>query len=697
MSCLLRGTPQPLGANWDGHGVNFALFSANAEKVELCLFDGETQAEVERILLTASDSIWHGYLPDCRPGTIYGYRVYGPYKPERGHRFNPNKLLLDPYAKQLYGTLSWDDSVYGYDRYDKLGDLSFDSRDSADFVAKAIVVDEAFDWGHDRPLRTPWSRTTIYETHVRGFTQLNALIDEKLRGSFAGLASDAIINYLKSLGITALELLPIHSFVDDHFLVEKGLVNYWGYNTLGFFAAEHRYLSSGNRDEFKAMVKRLHEAGIEVILDVVYNHTAEGDQTGPTLSFRGIDNASYYRLSDESKRSYINDSGCGNSLNINHPEVLKMVIDSLKHWVKDMHVDGFRFDLAVSLGREAHGFDGNGAFFKAIQADPQLSKVKLIAEPWDLGPGGYQLGGFPQEWAEWNDRFRDTIRRFWHGEPGMLPDLARCLHGSSDLFEHNGRRPSASINLITSHDGFTLTDLVSYNDRHNEANGEKNGDGHSANFSYNYGVEGPSTDSDIEALRLRQRRNLLATLFLAQGTPMLLAGDERGRSQRGNNNAYCQDNELTWQNWSAGQNEADLFEFVQRLIKLRIDFPLLHRNQFVHGEEQFEPIGFTDIQWLAANGQAMQDGDWHNHHINFVAMLLAGEAMPARNPLFDDEKDAALVIVFNADIAPIDFILPESQFHWHCVFTTADIKPVVTGPEPVKIESRSVQLFELQI
>ena len=697
MSHLLRGTPRPLGANWDGHGVNFALFSANAEKVELCLYDNEGRVEVERISLTATNDIWHGYLLDCKPGTVYGYRVYGPYAPEQGHRFNPNKLLLDPYARQLSAPLNWDDTVYGYDLSDRLDDLSFNDQDSADFVPKAVVVDESFDWGNDRPPRVPWSRTIIYETHARGFTRLNQTIDSGLRGSFAGLASEPVIGYLKSLGITAIELLPIHAFVNDHFLVKKNLVNYWGYNTLGFFAIDTRYLSSGHRNEFKSTVKRLHQAGIEVILDVVYNHTAEGDQTGPTLSFRGIDNASYYRLPDDNKRNYINDSGCGNSLNLNHPQVLKMVIDSLRHWVNDMHIDGFRFDLAVSLGRETNGFDSNATFFQAIQDDPVLSQVKLIAEPWDIGPGGYQLGGFPENWAEWNDRFRDTVRRFWHGEPGMLPHLARSLHGSSDLFEHNGRRPSASINLITSHDGFTLMDLVSYNHRHNEANGENNKDGHGANFSYNYGVEGPSDDADIMALRRRQCRNLLATLFLAHGTPMLLSGDELGHSQRGNNNAYCQDNEITWLDWSAIPSDSDLFEFVQSLIKLRADYPLLHRDRFVHGEEQFEPVGFTDIQWLGSSGETMQEQDWHNHQNQFLAMLLAGEAMPARNPLFDDEKDAALVIVFNADTATIEFVLPYSQFHWHCVFTTAEKNPAITERDSVNIEPRSVQIFELQI
>ncbi len=697
MSVLLRGTPQPLGANWDGNGVNFALFSAHADKVELCLFDNEGFDEVERISLAVSNDIWHGYLPDCRPGTVYGFRVFGPYAPEQGHRFNPNKLLLDPYARQFSGSLNWVNAVYGYNLGEGLDDLSYNEHDNTEFVPKAVVVDESFDWGDDHPPRIPWPRTIIYETHVRGFTRLNQRIDSNLRGSFAGLASDPAIGYLKSLGITTVELLPIHAFINDHFLIKKNLVNYWGYNSLGFFAVDARYLSSGRRDEFKATVKRLHQAGIEVILDVVYNHTAEGDQTGPTLSFRGIDNASYYRLPEENKRNYINDSGCGNSLNLNHPQVLKMVIDSLRHWVKDMHVDGFRFDLAVSLGREANGFDRNAAFFQAVQNDPLLSKVKLIAEPWDIGPDGYQLGGFPENWAEWNDRFRDTVRRFWHGEPGMLPHLARSLHGSSDLFEHNDRRPSASINLITSHDGFTLTDLVTYNHRHNEANGENNRDGHSANFSYNYGIEGPGDDPEIITLRRRQCRNFLATMFLAQGTPMLLAGDELGHSQRGNNNAYCQDNEITWLDWSAIPQHSDLFEFVQGLIKLRANYPLFHRDHFVHGEEQFEPTGFTDIQWLNASGHTMQENDWHDHQNQCLAMLLAGESMPARNPLVDKDKDAALVIIFNASVASIKFVLPDSQFHWQCVFTSAEKKPAVTERVSVEIEPRSVQLFELQI
>ena len=694
MSLLLRGTPQPLGATWDGHGVNFALFSAHAEKVELCLFDDDAQSELERIELHRNDDIWHGYLPDCKPGTIYGYRVYGAFDPAQGHHFNPQKLLVDPYARALSGKISWDDSVYGFDQDNP---VLADQRDSAACMPKSVVVDEAFDWRNDKPPATAWSQTIIYEAHVTGFTRLNQAIDADLRGSYAGLGSEASITYLKSLGITAIELLPVQAFVDDHFLVKKNLSNYWGYNTLGYFALHSPYSASQDRNEFKTMVRNLHAAGIEVILDVVYNHTAEGDHTGPTLCFRGIDNASYYRLPEDDKSRYINDSGCGNSLNLNHPRVLQMVIDSLRYWVKDMHIDGFRFDLAVSLARGANGFDRHSAFFQSIQNDPILNRVKLIAEPWDIGPGGYQLGGFPKGWVEWNDRFRDNIRRFWHGEPGMLPHLARSLHGSSDIFEHNGRRPSASINLITAHDGFTLNDLVSYNERHNEANGENNRDGHSANYSSNYGVEGDTDDPEILALRDRQKRNLLATMFLAQGTPMLLAGDELGHSQQGNNNAYCQDNQITWLDWSRLQTEGHLFEFVKNLVQIRSSYPLLRRDRFVHGEEQFEPMGFSDIQWLRANGESMHADDWHDPANNFLAMLLAGKTMPARDPLFSKSKDAALVMLFNAGSNAISFVLPETQFQWRCVFTTSGLKPELGGKKSVAIEPRSVSLFELQI
>jgi glycogen operon protein len=692
----LRGTPQPLGAHWDGHGVNFALFSAHADRVELCLFDAGGAQELERVELDASGDVWHAYLPGCTPGTVYGYRVYGPWQPRQGHRFNPNKLLLDPYARRLHGQLQWDDSVHGYTPGHADRDLSFDTRDSAAFVPKSVVVDESFDWAGDRPPRIPWPCTVIYETHVGGITRLNPAVATAERGCFAGLASDSMIAYLTSLGVTTIELLPVHAFIDDYFLQQKGLRNYWGYNSIGFFAAESRYLASGDRNEFKTMVRRLHAAGIEVILDVVYNHTAEGDQSGPSLSFRGIDNSIYYRLVDGDKRHYINDSGCGNSLNLGHPRVLQMVIDSLRHWVVDMHVDGFRFDLAVSLGRGANGFDADGEFFRAIRADAVLSRVKLIAEPWDLGPDGYQLGGFPPGWAEWNDRFRDCLRRYWRGDAGLLPEFARCLHGSSDLFEHNQRRPSASINLVTSHDGFTLADLVSYKQRHNEANVENNHDGHGANFSCNYGVEGDSDDAQIRQLRRRQRRNLLATLFLAKGTPMLLAGDERGHSQQGNNNAYCQDNEISWQDWSAVSPEADMIAFVRRLIQLRLDYPLLHQDRFVHGEEQFEPSGFSDIEWLRRDGQPMREADWHDPAHNVLGMLLADEASAATTAPAGAKKLCALVIVFNADATALDFRLPASEQHWRCLFTTADSEPAVDELGCAAIDARSVQLFELQ-
>ncbi len=693
---VMSGAPLPLGASWDGHGVNFALFSAYAEKVELCLFDSNGDRELKRIALPeVTSQVWHGYLPDCKVGTIYGYRVYGPYQPQNGHRFNHHKLLLDPYAKKLIGSLSWSDSVYGY-RYGDAGvDLTFDTRDNAKQVPRAVVVDEDFDWGDDQPPNTAWSDTVIYEAHTRGFTMLHPDVIESQRGSFAGLSSAAVTSYLKSLGVTALELQPVQAFIDDHFLVKKNLSNYWGYNTLGFFAPEQRYLASGNRDEFKTMVQAMHHAGIEVILDVVYNHTAEGDQTGPTLSFRGIDNLSYYRLPRDDKRLYINDSGCGNTLNINHPRVLQMVIDSLRHWVIDMHVDGFRFDLAVTLGREANGFDPDAAFFTAIHTDPVLSQVKLIAEPWDIGPGGYRLGKFPTGWAEWNDRYRDSLRRFWRGDPGQLDSVARSLHGSSDLFEHNGRRSSASINMITSHDGFTLTDLVSYNELHNEANAEANHDGHSANFSNNYGVEGATDDPAISNLRERQRRNLLATLFLAQGTPMLLAGDELNHSQQGNNNAYCQDNSTTWIDWTVHERESEFVDFTRRLIQLRKDYPLLRRDRFVHGKEPFSATGFADIEWLGTDGKTMSDADWHEPPEHFLAMLLAGDVLPASTGSGGQKVNATLIIVLNADSDPLNFTLPETQHSWRCAFSTTGSGSSSGDPAGQIIEPRSVYLFEL--
>src|SRR5580704_14422135 len=543
-SRVREGMPFPLGATWDGLGVNFALFSAHATKVELCLFDSEGAGELERIELPEyTDEVWHGYLPDARAGTLYGYRVHGPYEPAAGHRFNPNKLLLDPYAKQIVGEVRWDPALFGYTVGSPERDLSFDPRDSAAFMPKCRVIDPAFTWGRARPPGTPWERTIIYEAHLRGFTMRHPAVPPEERGTFAGMMHKEVTDYIRHLGVTAIELLPVHAFVDDSYLVEKGMRNYWGYNTIGFFAPQPRYLSSTAVKEFKEMVAHLHDAGIEVILDVVYNHTAEGNELGPTLSFKGIDNASYYRLAPE-RRYYINDTGTGNTVNLSHPRVLQMVTDSLRYWVQEMHVDGFRFDLATILAREPGGFDESSGFLDACRQDPVLSRAKLIAEPWDLGPGGYQVGHFTPGWAEWNDRFRDTVRAYWKGDPGKLPDLAARLTATGDLFNKRGRKPWASVNFITAHDGFTLNDLVSYNDKHNEANGEGNRDGRSENLSWNHGVEGPTDDPTIRALRLRQLRNLLATLLFSQGTPMILAGDEFARTQRGNNNAYAQDCEL---------------------------------------------------------------------------------------------------------------------------------------------------------
>ena len=550
-SRIQEGRPYPLGATWDGLGVNFALFSAHATKVELCLFDDQGDQEIERIELPEyTDEIWHGYLPDARPGTIYGYRVHGPYEPKAGHRFNPNKLLIDPYAKGLVGSITWNPALFGY-QMETGDDLTFDERDSAPYTRRSRVIDPAFTWGrHQKPL-VPWEKTIIYETHVKGMTKLDPRVPEKLRGTYAGLGTRDVLDYIKSLGVTSVELLPVHAFVQDDYLQQKDLVNYWGYNTISFFTPARRYAAVPDFafSEFKEMVSRFHGAGLEVILDVVYNHTAEGNEKGPTLSFKGVDNASYYRLLPNDPRYYINDTGTGNTFNLSHPRVLQLVTDSLRYWAQEMQVDGFRFDLATILGREPYGFDEGGGFLDTCRQDPVLNNVKLIAEPWDCGPGGYQVGGFPPGWAEWNDRFRDDVRAYWKGDGGLLPDLAARVSGSADKFNKRGRKPWASVNFLTAHDGFTLHDTVSYNDKHNEANGEGNRDGHSHNLSYNYGVEGPTDDPEIRAVRLRQMRNMLATLFLSRGTPMLLAGDEFARTQKGNNNAYCQDNEVSWLDW----------------------------------------------------------------------------------------------------------------------------------------------------
>ena len=655
---LTEGLPYPLGATWDGIGVNFALFSAHATRVELCLFDAKGERELERLeLFEYTDEVWHGYLRDLRPGAVYAYRVHGPYEPDAGHRFNPNKLLLDPYAKGLVGRFQWRPEIFGYTVGAKDDDLSFDERDSAPFVPKCQVVDPAFTWTRDRRPATSWEHTIIYEAHVKGLTRRHPEVPEALRGTYAGLARPEVLDYLKGLGVTAVELLPIHAFVDDGALVEKGLTNYWGYNTIGFFAPEPRYFATGEPAEFKQMVAHLHDAGLEVILDVVYNHTAEGNERGPTLSFRGIDNASYYRLLPDKPRQYINDTGTGNTVNLSHPRVLQMVTDSLRYWVTEMHIDGFRFDLATILGREPHGFDEGGGFLDSCRQDPVLNSVKLIAEPWDLGPGGYQVGAFPPGWAEWNDRFRDTVRSYWRGDDGKVGDLASRLSGSADLFNKRGRKPWASVNFVTAHDGFTLNDLVSYNDKHNEANGENNRDGTNNNLSFNHGVEGPTDDPAIRAVRERQKRNMLATLLLSHGTPMMLAGDEFGHTQRGNNNAYCQDNEISWLEWPDISDDGHaLTSFVRKLTFLRHVFPILRRGRFLSAQWN-EETQVKDVTWINADGSEMSQKQWQDPYMRCFGMLLDGRCQ--ESGIKRQAGDASLLLIMNAYHDVVKFTLPE--------------------------------------
>lgn len=614
------GRPYPLGASWDGEGVNFALFSEHAEKVELCLFGPQGKAQIGRIeLMWQTDQIFHCYLPEARPGLLYGYRVYGPYDPGQGLRFNPHKLLLDPYAKDIAGSLRWSDALFGYRVGNAREDLVIDRRDSASGMRKSRIIDASFTWSDDRPPRTPWSDTVIYEMHVRGFTMNHPELPPALRGTYAGLSTTPVIDHLRRLGVTAVELMPVHAFVDERQLVERKLVNYWGYNSIGFFAPERRYSASGYVSEFKTMVKRLHSAGIEVILDVVYNHTAEGNHLGPTLSFRGIDNSAYYRLATGDSRYYMDFTGCGNTLNMLHPRVLQLIMDSLRYWVLDMHVDGFRFDLASALARELYEVNRLGIFFDTIRQDPLLSQVKLIAEPWDLGEGGYQIGNFPVGWTEWNGRYRDAVRTYWKGEAGLIGELAYRLTGSSDLYEHSGRRPYASINFITAHDGFTLADLVAYNQKRNEANGEDNRDGTDDNRSWNCGVEGPADDPAVLALRARQRRNLIATLLLSQGVPMLLAGDEMGRTQRGNNNAYCQD-ELSWLNWHIAPEDRRFFNFVRVLLTLRKEHPAFRRTQFLQGRS-VRGTRIKDVVWLTPRGTEMSDPGMEPGHRSLPGLV----------------------------------------------------------------------------
>jgi isoamylase len=698
-----EGRPHPRGASWDGKGTNFALFSAHATKVEVCLFDTRGRKEVERIPLPEyTNQIWHGCLPDVTPGTIYGYRVHGPYEPEAGHRFNPNKLLLDPYAGAHRGQLIWNPAVFGY-KLESGDDTTFDERDSAPFMPKCTVVDPSFTWQGQRVTRRPvrWDDTIIYELHVKGFTQCFPGIPKSLRGTYAGLCRKEVLNYIKSLGVTSIELLPIHTFINDSLLLDRGLTNYWGYNTIGFFAPDPRYAAhpKDSLREFKEMVARVHDAGLEVILDVVYNHTAEGNEKGPTLSFKGIDNASYYRLLPNQKRFYINDTGTGNTVNVSHPRVLQMVTDSLRYWVEQTNVDGFRFDLGTILAREPNGFDNQSGFLKAVSQDPILMTVKLIAEPWDCGPGGYQVGGFPPGWAEWNDKFRDTVRDFWRGQ-APASALTERMCASRGVFDHGGRRPWACVNFVTAHDGFTLNDIVTYNEKHNEANGEDNKDGTSDNRSWNFGVEGPTDDPAINELRERQIRNMLSTLLLSQGTPMLLAGDEFGRTQNGNNNAYCQDNEISWVNWDLHAKGKSLIKFVKRVIALRHQYPVLRRNLFLTGEYNDE-LGVKDVTWINANGREMEDEQWGDHGMRCFGMLLDGRAQTTG--IRQRGKEATLLLVINEYSDAVTFTLPESPGgeQWRLLIDTNDpdrdhqSEVFAIGAEYL-VTPRSLRMFALE-
>ncbi|GIH76669.1 glycogen debranching protein GlgX [Planobispora longispora] len=669
------GEPYPLGGTWDGVGTSFSVFSEVAERVELCLF-GEDGRE-ERIDLPEVDGfVWHGYLPGVMPGQRYGYRVYGPYDPSHGHRCNPAKLLLDPYAKAIDGDLVWDESLFSY-RFTDPG--ARNRGDSAPFMPKNVVINPFFDWGADRAPRTPYHQTVIYEAHVRGLTMCHPAVPEEQRGTYAGLGHPAVIEHLLGLGVTAVELMPVHQFVPEHAMVARGLTNYWGYNTIAYLAPHNAYASSGQRGgqvlEFKAMVKALHEANIEVILDVVYNHTAEGDHMGPTLGFRGIDNAAYYRLHDGDRRYYLDYTGCGNSLNVRSPHALQLIMDSLRYWVLDMHVDGFRFDLASALARELHDVDRLSAFFDLIQQDPVISQVKLIAEPWDVGPGGYQVGNFPPLWTEWNGKYRDTVRDFWRGSGSALPEFASRLTGSADLYASSGRRPVASINFVTCHDGFTLNDLVSYDRKHNEANGENNRDGTDDNRSWNCGAEGPVEDPEIVRLRRRQRRNFLTTLFLSQGVPMLTAGDEFGRTQGGNNNAYCQDNEVSWIDWSLARTEKELLEFVRTLSALRRGHPVFQRRRFFHGRRSDD--GTRDIVWLTPSGGEMSAADWHTGYAKSLGVFLNGQAITEPGPRGERIVDDSFLLLINGHHEDMAFVLPEARYGaaWRTVLDTADDMP----------------------
>jgi glycogen operon protein len=689
------GQAYPLGATYDGSGTNFALFSEVAEKVELCLFD-EAGAETKVELREVDAFVWHCYLPNVGPGQRYGFRVHGPYAPEQGHRCNPSKLLLDPYAKAADRDIDWDESLFPY-RFSNHDERNDD--DSAPHMMKSVVVNPFFDWDNDRAPRIPYADSVVYETHVRGFTMRHPGIPEELRGTYAGLAHPAAVDHLVKLGVTAVELLPVHQFVRDHHLVQRGLTNYWGYNTIGFLAPHHAYSSSGTHgqqvQEFKGMVKALHEAGLEVILDVVYNHTAEGNHMGPLLSFRGIDNAAYYRLVEDSPQYYMDYTGTGNSLRVRHPHVLQLIMDSLRYWVTEMHVDGFRFDLAATLAREFYDVDRLSAFFDLVQQDPVVSRVKLIAEPWDVGEGGYQVGNFPPLWTEWNGKYRDTVRDYWRGEPATLAEFASRLTGSSDLYESDGRRPYASVNFITAHDGFTLNDLVSYNDKHNDANGEGGNDGESHNRSWNCGVEGPTDDPTVVELRERQKRNFLTTLFLSQGIPMLLGGDEFSRTQGGNNNAYCQDNEISWYDWDAARQHDTLLEFTRKLSRLRHEHPVFRRRRYFQGRP-LRGSDVADIGWYTPDGSVMDDDDWESGFAKSITVFLNGDAIREPDARGERITDASFFLLFNAHHEAIDFVLPEGEFGDSFVVEIDTARPVPVEERYVKpggdirVEARSM-------
>ena len=696
------GVPYPLGATWDGHGVNFALYAENASGVDLCLFDERMGATQSSIIPMGERThhMYHIYVPDLKPGQLYGYRVHGPYDPQNGHRFNPAKLLIDPYAKAIAGTIEWDDSLFGYQVGHKKEDLQINKKDSAPFLPKSVVIDNQFDWEGDQRPKTPYHQSVIYETHVKGFTKLHPDIPENIRGTYAGLAHPVTIDYLKNLGVTAVELLPVHHFAVDRHLAEKGLTNYWGYNSIGFFAPDIRYSATGETweqvNEFKTMVKELHKAGIEVILDVVYNHTAEGNHLGPNFCFKGIDNVTYYRLMED-KRYYMDYTGTGNTLRANHPTVLRLMMDSLRYWIQEMHVDGFRFDLASALARELHEVQKLSSFFDVIHQDPVISQVKLIAEPWDVGEGGYQVGNFPPGWTEWNGKYRDCIRDYWRGADSMLGEFAARLAGSPDLYQDDNRRPTASINFITAHDGFTLYDLVSYNEKHNEANGEDNRDGESHNRSWNCGVEGPTEETEVLNLRKRQQRNLLTTLFLSQGIPMLVAGDEISRTQQGNNNAYCQDNEISWLNWARADKE--LLKFTQELIALRKAHPTFCRRKWFQGQP-IRGVGVEDIAWFLPDGSEMSEEHWNTSFAKSLGVYLHGKGIHTLSAKGEQVVDDSFYIIFNAHHEPLEYVLPPAKYgeHWNQALNTATGE--VNGDETYKpgdqltVEARSIILLQ---